>query len=182
MNWEAHENAVLRDLWARGDSCSVIGAKMGKTRNAIIGRASRMGLPGRMTTERKARCYRSGPVSHEEKRRREQERLARRELAQAIRMRQKLEERQRFLDGSLPPLHIPETIQPPEFLALTFGELQRNQCRYPRGEGQDIRFCGQPKMKGQSYCQHCYLITHYKPSGPTPKRVAHWVDYRARAA
>lgn len=39
--------AYLRDAWERGDSGSVIGAALGVTKNAVIGKRRRLGLPDR---------------------------------------------------------------------------------------------------------------------------------------
>jgi GcrA cell cycle regulator len=175
--WTDERVTRLRKLWDEGHSCSQIASRLdcGLSRNAVIGKASRLKLPARMTPERKARCYRSGPVSYEEKQRREAERLVRRMIAQR-------DKRKRKQDGSLPPLHIIEPIKPPDFLALTFGELKPESCRYPRGEGSDMRFCGQPKMQGFSYCQYCYAITHHKPHDTTPRGTNYAVVNLARAA
>jgi GcrA cell cycle regulator len=175
--WTGERIDLLRQLWTDGLSCSRIAAKLdcGLSRNAVIGKVSRLKLPGRKTVACKARSYRSGPASYEEKSRREAERTAKRMLA-------KLERRQRKVDGSLPPLNIIEPPAPAEFLNLTFDQLVRDSCRYPRGEGADMRFCGQPKMAGQSYCLHCYAITHNKPHDSTPKARTHWVDFLARRA
>lgn len=175
--WTDERITRLRKLWGEGHSASQIASRLdcGLSRCAVIGKVHRLKLPTRMTPERKARCYRSGPVSYEEKQRREAERMVRRMIAQRDR-------RQRKQDGSWPPLFIPEPIKPPDFLALTFGELKPESCRYPRGENSDMRFCGQPKMEGHSYCRYCYAITHHKPHDTTPAAKTHWVDYLARRA
>jgi GcrA cell cycle regulator len=44
--WPARDEE-LRARWAGGDSASVIAAAMGLTKNAVVGRAHRMGLPAR---------------------------------------------------------------------------------------------------------------------------------------
>ncbi len=43
--WTDEEDALLRRLRAEGVSSSKIAVQIGKSRNAVIGRASRMGLP-----------------------------------------------------------------------------------------------------------------------------------------
>jgi len=43
-HWTAVDNGALRELWGTS-SASKIGAYLGKTKNAVIGRARRMGLP-----------------------------------------------------------------------------------------------------------------------------------------
>lgn len=46
--WTEERNTLLRELWATGMSCAKIAAKMGGcTRNAVIGKAHRLGLEAR---------------------------------------------------------------------------------------------------------------------------------------
>lgn len=45
--WVASDDAILTGYWALGLSASEIGRKMGITRNAVIGRAHRLGLSSR---------------------------------------------------------------------------------------------------------------------------------------
>ena len=47
------------------------------------------------------------------------------------------------------------------FLGIPFMELHQKDCRYPRGEGDEILFCGQPQERG-SYCLKCYQLTHMR--------------------
>lgn len=170
--WTDEREAELRQYWADGLTCSQIANRMGNTtRNAVIGKASRLKLPGRMTLERKAQCYRSGPISYEEKQRREAARYARRMASQAVR-------RIRNKDGTLPPAKLQEVPVQIEFLGLTLKQLERGHCRYPRGDGPFL-FCGQPKMAGKSYCAHCYRICHPKPRPETPNNWVHWGIRRA---
>jgi GcrA cell cycle regulator len=42
--WTDENEAQLRELWAKGFSGSEIGAKIGKTRNAVIGKINRLGI------------------------------------------------------------------------------------------------------------------------------------------
>lgn len=53
MNWSSERVSTLRQLWADGLSASQIAKKLGGvTRNAVIGKAHRMGLPRRIQPER----------------------------------------------------------------------------------------------------------------------------------
>ncbi|MBU6190684.1 MAG: GcrA cell cycle regulator [Betaproteobacteria bacterium] len=45
--WTEAQDATLRQLWGSGLSASKIGAQIGMTKNAVIGRAHRMGLATR---------------------------------------------------------------------------------------------------------------------------------------
>ena len=52
-DWDAGAVARLRTLWAEGHSAAEIGRRMGLTKNAILGKAHRLDLPGRLSPIRK---------------------------------------------------------------------------------------------------------------------------------
>lgn len=192
QTWTDDRIEQLKKLLLDGLSCSRIAVELGGeiTRNAVIGKIHRLGLAAAKIT-RSSDHYRPGPATYEEKSRREAARLTKRMLATAARQaareaRQKVRKITNYgshMTESRVWSHVPiqEPEPAPDFLAITFGALQRESCRYPRGENADMRFCGQPKMKGFSYCQHCYAITHYIPNNTTP-HPNHWAAYLARAA
>lgn len=45
--WESEKKQWLQKLWAEGHSISAIGREMHISRNAVVGQAHRMDLPGR---------------------------------------------------------------------------------------------------------------------------------------
>jgi len=45
--WTSRDDARLRTGWATGVSAATIGASMGRTKNSVIGRVHRLGLPAR---------------------------------------------------------------------------------------------------------------------------------------
>lgn len=49
--WPEALEARLADLWAQGVSAALIGEQLGKTRNAVIGKVDRLGLPMRQTVK-----------------------------------------------------------------------------------------------------------------------------------
>jgi GcrA cell cycle regulator len=57
----------------------------------------------------------------------------------------------------------PVEMPPQPFLGIPFRKLKENQCRYPRGDDQDMVFCAQPKMEGSSYCAACHAICYPPP-------------------
>jgi len=60
-----------------------------------------------------------------------------------------------------PPPEPPPVPMQPEFLALTFDELETGDCRYPQGEYVPFRFCGQMAEEGSSYCRfHRRIVGH----------------------
>jgi GcrA cell cycle regulator len=55
--WDDDSVRVLRELWAEGLSIAEIGKRMGRTKNAVVGKAHRMCLPPRPSPVK----YRSAP-------------------------------------------------------------------------------------------------------------------------
>jgi GcrA cell cycle regulator len=49
MAWSEHDVETLKRMWSEGATASVIAEALGggKSRNAVVGKADRMGLPGR---------------------------------------------------------------------------------------------------------------------------------------
>lgn len=52
MSWTADKVEQLKQLWAEGKSASEIGRIVGMSRNAVIGKAHRIGVPARRTPSR----------------------------------------------------------------------------------------------------------------------------------
>jgi GcrA cell cycle regulator len=44
MNWDAKDAALLKRLWAAGQSAAQIACRLGCSRNAVCGRLTRLGL------------------------------------------------------------------------------------------------------------------------------------------
>jgi hypothetical protein len=51
-----------------------------------------------------------------------------------------------------PPL---ELIVNPNFLGVSFFDLDKGMCRFPKGEGANMLFCGQPVEPDTSWCPYC---------------------------
>jgi len=56
VNWTAAEDARLRFLWAEGFSASEIGKELGRTRNSVIGRKTRLKIDQRSIKEIRERA------------------------------------------------------------------------------------------------------------------------------
>lgn len=71
-----------------------------------------------------------------------------------------------------------------EFLGIKFMDLEPDQCRYPRGDGASMLFCGQPVVRESSYCSHCYGIVYVPPKPPSEKKAneRQFQYYASRAA
>jgi GcrA cell cycle regulator len=54
MDWTDDDTQKLRTLWAEGHSTAEIGRRMGVSKNAIVGKAHRLDLPGRPSPIRRS--------------------------------------------------------------------------------------------------------------------------------
>lgn len=172
-HWPSEHSDALCDYFLKGLSYAEIrreiNARFGTayTRNAVVGRAKRLGLaePERMTSPSIVPSLPGEPGLHS------QPRLA--------------------IPGlNLPP---PSALKPanpvklrcvgvqPRLIALL--QLERGDCRYPYGgdrEGEGISFCGHPRQPGSSYCApHAHLT---RSSGAASGRTAGAVVLRLVSA
>lgn len=142
-DWTHDRKTLLEKLWAEGISAANIAKEIGGiTRCAVLGKAHRLGLPGR-----KGQAM---PVA---------ERIARSNSAKARWRKSKPK-----TSIALPP--IPTAA--PEYLSIPFDDLASGQCRYTNSENAPYMFCGQPATNG-SYCGWCYGLTHTFTPKPAAK-------------
>lgn len=167
--WGEAEDASLAKLWAEGHSASQIAKKLatGRSRNAVIGRVFRKGLPSRKT-----------PIGNE-----------------TVRRIQKIRRRASVLK-SVPKLN-PEKAPPlatdlkrvaelgPIDPALGVLGLTNFTCRYPIGDpvAPDFTFCGRTCNNVENpYCvQHQKLayVPVKKRTHDATARLVNWLDRRS---
>lgn len=151
--WTEERVDQLRAMYANGISCSRIAAELGVgfTRNAVIGKVHRMGLPlrgqGRQEPQpKKPRVYKK------------REHKAKVRIVPANGNSSQLRVIQ-VSETSLAELRCAEVTP----RGLTLLELQAGDCRYPYGDS-DFTFCGHPKISGSSYCPKHFALTRPLPS------------------
>ncbi len=150
MAWTDDRVDHLRELWSKGLSASQIAAQLGDgvTRNAVIGKAHRLGLEGRPSP------IRGGGSGNRVRRRTRKPLLPSHpptvtEAERAIRSR--IAERV----PSEPGLEIP-TASIRKEIGLSTGP----HCLWPIGDpgDADFRFCGHTAHPGRPYCpEHCAI-------------------------
>ena len=172
-HWSSEQSDALLDYFFKGLSYAEIGrqinARFGTayTRNAVVGRAKRLGLalgmPERMISPSIVPSLPGGSA-------------------------QLTPPRAAPSGLNLPP---PSALKPANPVRLrcvgvqprliTLDELERGDCRYPYGgdkEGEEISFCGHPRQPGSSYCApHAHLTC-----GPGAARTAATVVLRLVSA
>lgn len=132
--WTAERIERLTNLWAEGWSASQIAGRLGGiTRNAVIGKVHRLGLPSR----RMRQSSRSAAHALASRRRKPKERPWRPVLTPRV-------------------LVLPQAEPVPMGLALL--DLTPCTCRWPYGDPKDNfgGFCGHTVAPGETYCPHHY--------------------------
>ena len=142
MSWSEERVELLKKLWAEGLSASVIAKRLtGTTRNAVISKVHREGLPGRGAG---ARAAQGGRTAQRNRRRRE---------GQVKSRKSKPNPAWRMIDsGSAQPY---EELDIPIGERKTLQDLEPNDCRWPIGDPQmpEFHFCNRSKIAGLPYCE-----------------------------
>jgi GcrA cell cycle regulator len=142
FQWPDVAVETLIKLRAEGLSSSQIGAALGISRNAVIGKAARLGLPCAVSVTQ----YR--PTSRRERRPQS--------LAHGDRRLTQVLSKPRL---PVEPLPVVEPAPDHVFLNVGLLDLNRDECRYSLSKEPPFLFCGQPTERG-SYCGHCYRIVY----------------------
>ena len=156
MEWTNERVDELRRLWGQGQTASRIAELLGGvTRNAVIGKAHRLGLRGRPS-----------PIRREEGHGHPASRPVRAAVPAAILAEE--------LTREPPPPAIEAPVPPPMPAAATgaaagASKMARNSskgCSWPVGDPKlpGFHFCGAEAVPGRPYCaQHCTQAYQRKP-------------------
>lgn len=130
--WTTERLEALKMHFAAGLSCRQIAAELGVSRNAVIGKLSRLGLSRE----------KSGAVPLRPKRPRE--RRARGSVPrQQLEMLRAVYDEAAFTDAPVVSEH-----------RCSLFELSKERCRWPvNAEAEEFSFCGNTPLAGLPYCQ-----------------------------
>lgn len=158
-HWTDERIETLKQLWDVGLSGSQIAERLGGlSRNAVIGKANRLGLASR------EKISLGAGVSKAPKARAATTRKAAPDL-KAIAAVKAIIDR--------PPPQVIETLPLPKSLELSLLEVKDGDCRWPTGEKADITFCGHNIHEGKPYCAyHCRLAYNPRAAHQPQKTVA----------
>ncbi len=141
-NWDEAREAKLKELWEKGHTASQIAEILGgTTRNAVIGKAHRLKLAGRVK-----------PKKHEKQR----EKI----VAGQSKEEKYVNRRSRFKSLLLDKNFEPENPKKLE-------ELDDKNCRWPIGhpDEENFYFCGRSPIEGFSYCK-LHVLYAFQPKNP----------------
>lgn len=146
-DWTEERVKVLTEMWAEGLSASMIGAKIGMSRNAVIGKRIRLGLPGRGVKGGRKRA--NTPSSLPLKPPRDHRDHTTINVAELRRLRAEME-----AAPKQEPKQTPEGAPVPLMIPLL--DLTDQMCRWPCNSperGGDFLFCAHEKDRGSPYCR-----------------------------
>lgn len=172
MSWTDERIDTLKKLWSEGKSASEIADFLGNvTRNAVIGKAHRLGLSGRPSPIKKVK-----PQSAKEpkKAKKEKTTVPKEEKQQPVKpvsdiksrfslfKTKKADKKESKAEEPAPVMLVPlreePKIDPDKLVGLL--DLTEKMCRWPVGDPKedDFGFCGQPVHENHLYCpQHVVM-------------------------
>ena len=159
--WNDERTENLKTKWARGDSAGTIADAFGTTRNAVIGKAHRMGLAERATYQRK-------PTPKRVRTYVERPRIATVKRISLVPLTAE----------PLPPPHVTDIPR------VSFDDINFDKdCSWPCAEHTNNAaplYCGCKKLEGLPYCEN-HARRAYQPLAERPKTIAKANKVRAMA-
>jgi len=137
MNWTSEKVEKLKELWGKGSTANEIAQILGGvTRNAVIGKAHRLNLSGKIQTKKSSSLATNNNES----------KTSRRTLRR----------------GKFKSLIIEKDFEPENPKQLE--ELDENSCKWPIGHPNEnnFYFCGRNSLKDFSYCK-LHLLYAFQP-------------------
>ena len=137
MSWTPEKVEKLKELWGKGNTASEIAQILGGvTRNAVIGKAHRLNLSGKIQTKKSSSLKNNeneNKISHKNLRR-----------------------------GKFKSLIIDKDFEPENPKQLE--ELDEKSCKWPIGHPNEdnFYFCGRTSLKDFSYCK-LHLLYAFQP-------------------
>ena len=138
MSWTDEKVAKLKDLWGKGNTASQIAEILGGvSRNAVIGKAHRLNLSGKIIAKKGS--------------------LHKNDKTKSLNIK-------KVRRGKFKSLVIEKDFEPENPKQLE--ELDENTCKWPIGHPneENFYFCGRTSLKDFSYCK-LHLLYAYQPKG-----------------
>lgn len=150
MSWTDERVKVLTALWTQGLSASQCAERLGGvTRNSIIGKVHRLGLPARSKSRLSNPACPRGTIK--------------RVRALPLKPRMPAAAPPHVCKPS--PVRATEPAKAPQpALMLSVAQLGHWDCRYPFGtpKALDFGYCGHKATRRFGYCEHHHRVVHRK--------------------
>jgi len=151
MAWTPELIKDLKRLWKKGLTTVEIGNRIGMSKNAVVGKAHRLGLEGRPSPIKREK--KKAPVIEEKK-------LSSEQIVEVSADIDEVE------SSSFPPDELLKAEPMPEIHrskkrktdGVQLVDLKPTSCRWPEGDPKDddFCFCGKECVNGKIYCEeHC---------------------------
>ena len=151
MSWNESNVARLKELWDQGLPTAQIGKLLGFTKNAVVGKAHRIGL------ERRPSPIRRTAVKPDRKK-------ARSPIVPTLKFEVSKEEPKQ------------QTFQP--IVKNLFTNQTKRGCEWPEGhpDESDFKFCGKDRFEDKPYClDHCAVAYVIPEKEEEKQNIAHRV-------
>jgi GcrA cell cycle regulator len=163
--WTDELIAELTKLWAEGYSSSIVGEKLGISRNAVVGKINRLDLPTPLVPKT-TRIRNTGAGERERaprKARPRKQAIKHYQSIRAVRVNGNSDSMRLIMSPAtnLPVLRC-VGIDP---LLISLEDIRNGECRYPYGDGPFL-FCGHPATDGSSYCMPHKWLCSEPPRAP----------------
>ena len=145
MSWTEEKVSKLKELWGKGSTASQIAEILGGvSRNAVIGKAHRLNLSGKIITKK-------GSVNQKN------------DKTKNLQLK-------RSRRGKFRSLIIEKNFEPEKPKQLE--ELDENSCKWPIGHPNEesFYFCGRTSLKDFSYCK-LHLLYAFQPKNKKEETV-----------
>ncbi len=155
--WTTRKIDKLKKLWDKGLSTSEIGKKLGVSKNAVVGKAHRIGLKSRVSPIKTAKNVVKETI----------EKVVRSSKVDDI----DLDEEEIKV---MPVVHKARSSASKDLPGVAINDIKPGMCRWPSGDprGDDFRFCGEPSHKGKPYCLHHCTVAYAIPSASQEKELS----------
>lgn len=143
MTWTPERIDILKSEWAKGTYASAIGAKLGISKNAVLGKVRRLKLTPRPEGH-------GGPFTAGE-------------ILMLLHLRDERHLTYSQISAIMGRVNVKgkyyEIKNHPRVLRK-LDDLAPLDCRYPYGDKTPYQFCGKPALPGRSYCQQHFELCH----------------------
>ncbi len=143
MSWTPELIKELKKLWKKGLTTGEIGRAIGMSKNAVVGKAHRLGLESRPS-----------PIKREDEQPKSKvQRSVKKETKTPV-----VKEQSVVAKEVVEPVKPTKKTKATKNKGVKLVDLKQTSCRWPDGDPKepDFHFCGKEAVPGKSYCEeHC---------------------------